>query len=242
MRILVLADIHSNWAALQAIDEDFDQCLFVGDLVDYGLDPLPCIDWVRRNADATVRGNHDHAVAQRVQGMGEHGFRRLAAATRPWHWKMLDARRMKFLARLPLTSHFRVGTAQFYLVHATPRDPMGEYLNSDVPAWQNRLAGIDADFVCVGHTHTPFCMEVDGKLVINPGSVGQPRDGDPRAAYAMIVDGVPTLHRVEYNINSAIDQLQQTGVEQWIIDMNAAIWRSGGNLTREDLDRFRPQE
>lgn len=240
MRILVLGDIHSNWAALQAIDEEFDHCLCVGDLVDYGLDPLPCIDWIRRHASACVRGNHDHAVAQRVHGQGESGFRRLAAATRPLHWQMLDSRKMKFLGRLPLTSHFRVDDTLAYLVHATPRDPMGEYVDPEPAMWKSRLAGIHANFVCVGHTHVPFCLDVDGTLVLNPGSVGQPRDGDPRASYAMIVDGVPSLRRVDYDINAAIDQLQRTGAETWIVEMNAAIWQSGGNLSREEMDRFRP--
>ena len=242
MRILVLGDIHSNWAALSAIDEEFDHCVFVGDLVDYGTDPLPCIDWVRRHADAFVRGNHDHAVAQRVEGFGDHGFRRLAAATRPVHWELLDSRRMKFLARMPVTTHFRVAESLLYLVHATPRDPMGEYLHADLDAWRNRLTGIDADFVCVGHSHVPFCLEVDGRFVINPGSVGQPRDGDPRASYAMIIDGVPTIRRTEYDIAAAVDQLKKSGVPDWVVRLSSAVWESGGSLERDEMDRFRDTE
>ena len=83
VRILLIADIHSNWPALRAIQESFDVCLFLGDLVDYGPDPVPCIDWVRQNVQASVRGNHDHAVAQRILPKGNSGFRKLAVATRP---------------------------------------------------------------------------------------------------------------------------------------------------------------
>ncbi|HYV36804.1 MAG TPA: metallophosphoesterase family protein, partial [Gemmataceae bacterium] len=66
MRILILADIHANWPALQAVQEPYGLCFFVGDLVEYGLEPAPCIDWVRKNAAFSVRGNHDHGSAQHV--------------------------------------------------------------------------------------------------------------------------------------------------------------------------------
>ncbi|MFN8570407.1 MAG: metallophosphoesterase family protein, partial [Gemmatimonadaceae bacterium] len=82
MRILLLADIHANWPALQAISEPFDQCLVLGDLVDYGLEPGPCIDWVRQRAAHVIRGNHDHGVAQQVRVSGKTGFKYLTAVTR----------------------------------------------------------------------------------------------------------------------------------------------------------------
>lgn len=121
MKILVVADIHSNWAALAAIRESFDACLMLGDLVDYGTDPLPCIDWSRQYARVAIRGNHDHAVSQRVAVRSGGGFRRVAAATRPLHWELLDSSRMRYLARLPVTRHEQLGDHRFFLVHATPR-------------------------------------------------------------------------------------------------------------------------
>ena len=131
MKILVLADIHANWPALSAIDESFDACLFLGDLVDYASNPVPCIEWVRDNATAAVRGNHDHAVAQKIVARGGTGFRQLAAATRPLQWKVLSPQHLKYLARLPVTRHVRLEESRFALVHATPRDPMDEYLVDD---------------------------------------------------------------------------------------------------------------
>src|SRR5437016_8191250 len=82
MRILLVADIHANWPALQAIDEPHDLCFCLGDLVDYCLDPAPCLDWVRRRAHYGVRGNHDHGVAQNVVVTGRAGFKYLSGVTR----------------------------------------------------------------------------------------------------------------------------------------------------------------
>jgi putative phosphoesterase len=236
MRILVISDVHSNWTALQAIDQDFDRCLFIGDLVDYGTDPLPCIEWVRRHADATVRGNHDHAVAQRVPATGTTGFRRLAAATRPLHWERLDSRILKYLGRLPVTAHYRADDRNFLLVHATPRDPMDEYLTANADAWRQRLQGITADFVLVGHTHVPFHLDLEGMQVVNPGSVGQPRDGDPRASYAIIEDGEVSFHRVSYDIDACLEQMRSTGVDEWAVRLSEAVLTTGGRLTRDEMD------
>jgi putative phosphoesterase len=246
MRVLLLADIHSNWAALQAVDEAlrsagdaYDACLFLGDLVDYGTDPLPCIDWVRRHASVAIRGNHDHAVAQRVRSRGGTGLRRLAAATRPLHWSVIDPARNKYLARLPITRHLDLGGRTFYLVHATPHDPLDEYLIDDADLWRGRLRRIEADFVCVGHTHVPFHLDLGSTQVVNPGSIGQPRDGDPRASYAVIEDGQVRIHRVEYDIDAAVRQMRETEVEPWVVRLNEAILRKGGQLTAEEMDEFR---
>lgn len=240
MKIMLLADIHSNWPALRSIDESFDHCLFLGDLVDYGTDPLPCIDWIRRNAHAAVRGNHDHAVAQRVAARANTGFRRLAAATRAVHWELLDLRRLKFLARLPVTQFLELGDLRFLLVHATPHDPMDEYLGNDPDAWSERLQNVDVDFVCTGHTHIPMHVQLPHIQVINPGSVGQPRDGDPRAAYAVLEDGVVHFRRVEYDIDETVANVRASGVESWVADLTDAVLKAGGRLTREEMDSYRP--
>ncbi|MCA9081434.1 MAG: YfcE family phosphodiesterase [Planctomycetaceae bacterium] len=238
MRILVLGDIHSNWQALSAIDEEFDACLVTGDLVDYGTDPLPCLDWVRRYANAVVRGNHDHAVAQRVTGRGGSGYRRLAAVVRPFHWDVLSPQHLKFLGRLPVTQYLQIGELRFCLVHATPRDPMDEYLGNDPEQWRQRLGGVDADFLCVGHSHLPFHLNLEGVQVLNPGSVGQPRDGDPRASYAIIEDGQVEMKRVAYDIDAAVAQTRASGLPNWVTRLNEAILTSGGVLSKAQMDAF----
>jgi putative phosphoesterase len=230
MKILVLADIHANWPALSAIRETFDACLFLGDLVDYGSNPVPCIEWTRTHATAAVRGNHDHAVAQRIVARGGSGFRQLAAATRPLQWDVLAPSHLKYLARLPVTRHLRLDSIRFALVHATPRDPMDEYLVDDPAGWQARIEGLDADILCVGHSHVQFHLDFGGVQVLNPGSVGQPRDGDPRCAYAVIEDGKIALRRVEYDIDATIAHLRQSGVNGAVLEMAESALRTGGRL------------
>lgn len=227
MRVLVISDIHSNWAALSSLQEEFDYCLCIGDLVDYGTDPVPCIEWVKQHATACVRGNHDHAVAQRVEAKGSTGFRKLACFTRPLHWDLLDRVRMKYLARLPISQQITIEGVTFYLVHGTPRDPLDEYLGENEAGWRSRLQGINANFVCVGHTHLPFHLDLGDKHVINPGSVGQPRDGDPRCSYAIIEDGQVTLKRQEYDIEAAIRQMEAAGLSGESLELGASVLRNG---------------
>lgn len=235
MRILLIADIHANWPALSAIQETFDACLFVGDVVDYATNPAPCIDWLQNNANFWVRGNHDHSVAQRVAVHPGGTFRRMAAAMRPHHFDVLNDDQLSWLARMPVTQHIQIGDHSFLLVHATPRDPMDEYLPSDAGQWDARLEHVDVDFVCVGHTHVPMDLEVGGTRVVNPGSVGQPRDGDSRAAYAIIEDGAVTFHRVEYDIAETVAHMVASGIEESIVRKAESVLRSGGNPTAHGI-------
>src|SRR5262249_981676 len=103
MRILLVADIHANWPALRAINEPHDLCLGLGDLVDYALEPAPCIAWAREHAGHIVRGNHDHGVAQNVTVFGRNGFRYLTGVTRTLTRERLSADDLRFLSRLPLS-------------------------------------------------------------------------------------------------------------------------------------------
>ncbi|MBL8850428.1 MAG: metallophosphoesterase family protein [Planctomycetaceae bacterium] len=241
MRVLILADVHSNWPALRAVADDcgeFDACLFLGDLVDYATEPVPCIDWIQEYADAAIRGNHDHAIAQRITPRNGGGLRRLAAATRGLHWDAIDPQRMRYLARLPTTRHVTLDNQSFYLVHATPRDPLDEYLGDDASAWQQRLEHVNARLVCVGHSHIPYSLELDHCRVINPGSVGQPRDGDPRAAYVLLDHGRVEFRRVAYDIDETLVHMLTSGMPRWVVDLSEAVLRTGGQLTREQMDAF----
>lgn len=241
MRILLLADIHANWPALQAIDEEFDECIFVGDVVDYATDPRPCVEWVQQNSSWSVRGNHDHSVAQRVSVTPGGTFRQMAAAMRSHHLEVLTDEHLTWLAQLPVTQHVSIGEHTFLLVHATPRDPMDEYIangrngnfgqDSETlrSKWASRLDHVNVDFVCVGHTHIPLDLQLDNCRIVNPGSVGQPRDGDPRAAYAIIEDGEVAFHRVEYDIDRTIAHMRESGIDEKIVAKSEIILRSGGN-------------
>jgi putative phosphoesterase len=228
MRILILADIHANWPALQAVREEYDVCFFVGDLVDYGLEASPCIEWVRKNAGVSVRGNHDHGAAQSVAVSGRNGFKYLTSVTRPLTQERLTADERRFLSSLPVTRRVTVDDKRFLLVHATPRDPLDEYAIADADFWARRLQNVDANVVCVGHTHHPYVLEVGDKLVINPGSIGQPRDGDPRASYAVIEDNRVELKRVEYDVEATIRGIQESSLPEPAKALLADVLRSGG--------------
>lgn len=227
MRILLVADIHANWAALQAVREPYDVCLFLGDLVDYGLEPAPCIDWVRLRAKASVRGNHDHGVAQNVPVQGRSGFKYLTGVTRPLSRQKLNAEELRFLALLPVSKTLTLDRTRYLLVHATPRDPLDEYAPPDVEFWKRRLQNVEADVICVGHTHTPYVLEVGDKLVINPGSVGQPRDGDPRASYAIIEDFKVELKRIEYPIEDSVRTIEESSLPDMAKERLIEVLRNG---------------
>jgi putative phosphoesterase len=227
MRILLVSDIHANWPALQAIRESFDVCLFLGDLVDYGLDPAPCIDWVRRNATHGVRGNHDHGAAQGVVVNGAAGFRYLSGVTRQVTCEKLDEADRRYLANLPLSKGVTLDDKRFLLVHATPRDPMDEFAPPEVDFWLRRLDGLNYDYVVCGHTHQPYILHVGKTIVINPGSVGLPRDGDPRAAYGVITDGVIELRRVEYAVEETLSVLHASALPEKAKELLTETYRHG---------------
>jgi putative phosphoesterase len=236
MRILVVSDIHANWAALAAVDQQFDVCLCLGDLVDYGPDPLPCVRWAMTHATYAIRGNHDHGVAQGIPVTGETGFRYLTQSTRPSMWDALGAEERLYLLQLPVTRRFTLGGRRFLLVHATPRDPLDEYLLKDPTTWSKRLNKVDADIVCVGHTHFQFNIQVDGVTVLNPGSVGLPRDGDPRAAFAIIEDNKIALKRVEYPIETTVARVESMPWPRRAKDITASVLRLGRLALQVDQD------
>ncbi len=227
MRILVVSDIHANWPALAAIDEPHDFAICLGDLVDYGPDPAACVRWSMAHARHAIRGNHDHGAAQGIKVKGEHGYRYLTRVTRPLVWDALGPEERRYLLELPLTCRFNVGGRRFLLVHGTPRDPLDEYLMRDPETWAKRLHDADADVVCVGHSHMQFNLRAGHAVVINPGSVGNPRDGDPRAAYAVIDGNRVELKRVEYPVEETIARLDASPLPDRAKQMFRECYRMG---------------
>ena len=228
MKILVLSDIHANLAALQAVQEDYDHLICLGDLVDYGPQPRECIEWVRHRSPKIVRGNHDNAVGRRMDCRCSEKFKPLSVATREYTWGVLNPGETSYLADLPLTERFELGGLRFLAVHATPSDPLFRYLAPEEKLWASEVAASEADIILVGHTHRPFVLPCGQKSVLNPGSVGQPRDGDPRASYALIRDGQVELKRVEYPVESAIQSLEAAALARPMVAQLAHVLRTGG--------------
>ncbi|MGE3808047.1 MAG: metallophosphoesterase [Gemmataceae bacterium] len=230
MRILVVSDIHANWTALRALKDKWDVCLCIGDLVDYGVEPAPCIEWVKREAKHTVRGNHDHGSAHNVSVIGGRGFRYLTGVTRPITRQLISPEDRLYLGRLPMTRVVTLDETRFFLVHATPQDPLDEYAPVDPGFWSRRLADVEADIVCVGHTHQPFALEAGNRLVVNPGSVGLPRDGDPRGSYAIIENRKVELKRFEYPVEEAVQAVMKSGLGEQPKEMMVQSYRNGGRF------------
>jgi predicted phosphodiesterase len=116
---------------------------------------------------------------------------------------------------------------RFLVVHATPRDPMDEYAPPDPAFWAPRLAGLNVDYVIAGHTHVPYTLQVGPTLVVNPGSVGVGRDGNPHAAYAVIDGDGVRLERVEYPVEETLAAVEAAVRDETARQMLADIFRTG---------------
>ena len=196
MQIGVISDIHGNKVALEAVLADMpdvDAVVCAGDVVGYNPWHSDCVETVRERAIPTVSGNHDRAVVE-----GSHfGFNSMAGAGVKHARETLTDDRIAWLGDLPTTRQEFDGRVR--IVHGHPDDPDRYTYPREFSA---RLLG-DEDALVMGHTHVQAHERFEEGVVLNPGSVGQPRDGDPRAAYAVLDldDLTVTEHRVEYDID-----------------------------------------
>ena len=237
VRTLVLSDIHANLEALETVIEDaarrggFDQVWCLGDSVGYGPDPAPCLELLRSHDLVAVAGNHDQAAAGR---RGVDDFNPAAGAAARWTARQLPASDAAFLAALPLTEK----RGPFTLVHGSLRRPTEEYL-LDNEAARATLALLRGRYCLVGHSHLPFvCSEnggyprfewftndkayrlTDERVILNPGSVGQPRDLNPCAGYAVYDGARQTVEwrRVGYDIAKTQRKMRDAGLPDSLID------------------------
>lgn len=228
MRTLVVSDIHGNWPALEAVAAvPHDAVVCLGDVVGYGPQPAECLRWLRASRASIVQGNHDRAVADGVPPRCRLESEWLAAATHHIARRQLTDEETAFLGGLPRTLDLVLDGRRVRLMHATPADPLYDYLGPDRDRWRATLAGIEADLVLVGHTHLPFHFQFGDVHVLNPGSLGQPKDGDPRAAYAVVEDGVARLERANYPLERTVDALNAAGVDSAALGALAALLRGG---------------
>jgi putative phosphoesterase len=236
MRILLISDIHANSWALHAVVQDagpVDQILCAGDTVNYGPRPGAVLDWLRCISAVTVRGNHDHAVAFAVDPKASPAKQRLAPVLRDWTRRQLEATDLGWLLSLERRLMWQHAGCRFMLVHGTPLDPLYDYRltpSASEGLLDELTQGVKADVLLVGHTHLPLLRKHRDLTIVNPGSVGQPLDGDPRAAYAVWDDGEITLRRVEYDRTAAIDALARLPLDHKLIaDLQNTLSR--GSIT-----------
>jgi putative phosphoesterase len=224
MRILLISDIHANPWALHAVELNagpVDQILCAGDTVNYGPRPGPILDWLRRLDAVTVRGNHDNAVAFAVDPKASPAKQLLALAMRDWTRQQLDATDLGWLLSLERRATCQYAGCRFVLVHGTSLDPLYDYRltpNASEGLLDELTQGVKADVLLVGHTHLPLLRKHRELTIVNPGSVGQPLDGDPRAAYAVWDDGEITLRRAEYDRTTVIDALARLPLNHKLIE------------------------
>jgi diadenosine tetraphosphatase ApaH/serine/threonine PP2A family protein phosphatase len=240
MRAAVITDIHSNLPALEAVlaaieDVEVEEIWCLGDVVGYGAEPDRCTEIVKERCDICLVGNHDLAV---LGALDVSAFSSAAAEAVTWTQEQAQESTMEFLRALRPAGE----RAEVALFHASPRDPVWEYVLSieqatDCLELQSRRVAL------IGHSHVALyftgpdsgargdvrgvqaldgavCDLDDGRWLINPGSVGQPRDGDPRAAWLELDTGERTAryHRVEYEIDLAAQAIAEAGLPKHLGD------------------------
>jgi len=222
MRYAIVADIHANLAAFTAVLGDIklkggvEEVWCLGDVVGYGPDPHQCLELLRQYNHVCVAGNHDWAAIGKID---ISNFNSYAAAACRWTAQQLDREDIQYLDHLPLV----IQKDDFTLVHGSPRHPIQEYLLSTSSAQEN-FAYFQSQFCLIGHSHVPLIFEysqssscslsefpadttltlAQNRLIINPGGIGQPRDGDPRASYAIFDSETKSIshYRTPYDISA----------------------------------------
>ncbi|NHJ00856.1 MAG: metallophosphoesterase [Candidatus Heimdallarchaeota archaeon] len=235
MRIAFISDIHGNLEALKAVIEDIDQTRSVdyiycnGDIVGYYPNPVECIDIIKERCEYTIQGNHDAAITTRNFSKRIEWFNPIAAKALTWTRNRLlkpDADvQFQFLKSLKPRKEFQLENRQVLLAHGTPEKKWEYFLYPywiDEPLLEQKVRISQWlkkwDLVVLGHTHWAFYYKNRGKITLNPGSVGQPRDEDSRASYA-IVDFTkttmkPQIIRLKYDISKTCSALSSTNLPE----------------------------
>jgi diadenosine tetraphosphatase ApaH/serine/threonine PP2A family protein phosphatase len=237
MPYLIVSDIHANLEAWEAVLDDaqgrYESILCLGDFVDYGADPNAIVEWAARHAPVSIRGNHDRVAAASVADAPDSMavFSPGARASALWTRDTLTAASRDYLERLPRGPLPHEG---FDLVHGSPADE-DEYLLTPADAVLVR-DDLGAQLTFFGHTHRqggfllthraagyidparPLEIEPDYFYLVNPGSVGQPRDGDPRAAYALYwpLERVVEFRRAAYDVDRAAAKIRAAGLPDFL--------------------------
>ena len=241
MRVLIISDIHANLTAFKAVlehtQDEWDIIWFLGDLVGYGPDPNECVQELQKYNHVALSGNHDQAV---LGNLDIKSFNREAKFAINWTQEAINSETLAYLQSLPS----KQVEGSFTLAHASPRYPVWEYILDPLTASEN-FNWFETEFCLVGHTHVPVIFEerLNGfrkvnvrqasygrerdalflgpeRLIINPGSVGQPRDSDPRAAYALLDTEAMTwsYQRVPYAVREVQERMEKCGMPKRLVN------------------------
>lgn len=219
MRIAFLADIHSNLHALRNALSLLrfwrpDMVACAGDIVGYCAFPNECCALVEDECDMVISGNHDRAaLSGDTSRMNPY-----AARASAWTRDVLDDRSRGFLGSLEASARFVADGPSVLMVHGSPRD-QDEYVHEDSVDGR-MLSQAEADIVVMGHTHVPYVRRLEQGVVLNPGSVGQPRDGDPRGSFAVLDTGTLEggIVRFDYPADEAAEAVVSAGLPRVLAD------------------------
>lgn len=232
----IISDVHANLEALRAVlaeieKEDIDSLLFAGDCVGYGPDPNECVELLMTKASRMIAGNHDWGAV----GLTEvSNFNVYARAAIEWTRDTLSRQNISSLCDLPLTERV-ITDSGIFLVHGTPKEPdQWHYFSFEYDAKVD-FRYFDEQICFLGHSHVPFIVEQSpqGKTrslyaraavkdncryIVNAGSVGQPRDGNPDASFVLFKDDVIEIIRVSYDIVVTQEKMKRAGLPAYLIE------------------------
>jgi putative phosphoesterase len=242
VKIGLIADVHANLQALQAVLHDLrcdgvDFILCAGDLVTYGANPQETIALLRAHGIPSVRGNYDHAVAlgheTASRTLSSERTEPLKCAAICWTNQHLEPRDKWFLNGLPWRMDFVFDSLHVAVLHAGIEYLDAWYDSKDLEKLALLVSRVDADVLVLGHTHEAFSCQISSRIIVNPGAVGRSIDGDTRASYAVLdTESLEVSHRrIEYNIHDAIFAIQQSGMP---LDIARMVGRGVRRI--EDLD------
>ncbi|HTY07847.1 MAG TPA: metallophosphoesterase family protein [Candidatus Edwardsbacteria bacterium] len=234
MNYAIISDIHSNYDALSAVLADIlrsrvDRVICLGDIVGYGAEPQKCLEAVKGLTTWTVAGNHDYAA---IGKMPLSFFNINARRAAEWTATVLSPAERRYLAALPLQRHISAGDHELVAVHSTPSRPEEWHYILSIDEAEYQFEQFPQPVCLIGHSHQPVFWQLSAKgecsivgkeylrlernrrYIINCGSVGQPRDGDPRACYALCDSErmEVVVRRVEYNVAAAQKKIVRAGL------------------------------
>lgn len=214
MKIAFIGDIHSNLEALQSVLKEIEKMKIskifcVGDIVGYGANPSECIKIIKELKIPCVKGNHDYAVVTKDTSW----FNPYAATAIRWQSERLNENEINFLKNLPEKIMTTIENLKICIVHGSPKNPIWEYIYEEDVS-EEFVKDLDCDILAMGHTHAPFIKRLKNNLVINVGSVGQPRDGINKASFAVFDTEKYDVKiiRSEYDIKISAEKIVKVGL------------------------------
>ncbi len=228
MKSAIFSDVHANIQALEAVWDDIqrqdpDAVYCLGDLVGYGANPNEAIEFIRKHEIPTIMGNYDNGVGLELDSCGckysNSKLERLGELSIWWSRGQTSQANKDFLQELPKEIRMTQQEQNVLLVHGSPRS-LHEYLPEERPTVTfERIAKVaECDIMLFGHTHIPYEKRVAETLFVNTGSVGRPKDGDPRAGYVILDLGDVEFRRVAYDAEAAADAIRASDLPDYYAD------------------------